>query len=615
MRLTLAILLILPGIVPAQNLGYESGFLKVRLSPTSAGLEQLEIDGLGLAEFRPSGLIPEPSSPSPYVVSREGDSVAYRAGSASTASAAAWRVQLGARVLRIESNHAKGQASAPFVLTFAQRINHVTLLGIGESGQVRLPALLHIPDSGSVRIDGDRAVRLGFDASRVGSPFVRVSLPAATRERRRVRYTMTVDAIYPREPAIAGDARYNGFRRGYLNGLQMQARMGLLANNSASDACPSTLYEAALLARYAPPLAPGLRALDLVRVTLDRYLGGFKGYGQPGFRMFEGKSPEADAVVRYPFLDVYPSLLVSAAEYVDGTSDRKWLRHNYAGLRGWADTMSARDTDGNGLLKYPASGNLGSWNRDKTTLRPANWWDTVGFGHEDAYSNALAYHALRRMASLSKRMGDRTGARRYADRANKLRAAYYGAFLNRETGVLAGWRSADGQLHDYVFPLVSGAAVVFGLLTPEQGNAAFDRMLDKLAAVHYDRFDLGLPGNLVPIRQGDYVELKHRWGRPSKEDGSDAFQIYENGGATSCFAYFTVAALYKLGRKTDGDRIFLPMLDSLGKGNFSGTGANGMTNDWKNWNGEAWGYEGFLADNYFTLLGVLARSRPDLLDR
>jgi hypothetical protein len=44
------------------------------------------------------------------------------------------------------------------------------------------------------------------------------------------------------------------------------------------------------------------------------------------------------------------------------------------------------------------------------------------------------------------------------------------------------------------------------------------------------------------------------------DDGSDGFQVYENGGATACYAYFTLAALYKLGRRNEDDAILFPML-------------------------------------------------------
>ena len=62
-------------------------------------------------------------------------------------------------------------------------------------------------------------------------------------------------------------------------------------------------------------------------------------------------------------------------------------------MKEWAANMLAMDVDGDGLLEYPMSGNYNSW-PEKIVVRPANWWDTIGFGHQDAYSNALAYHAL-----------------------------------------------------------------------------------------------------------------------------------------------------------------------------------------------------------------------------
>ena len=49
------------------------------------------------------------------------------------------------------------------------------------------------------------------------------------------------------------------------------------------------------------------------------------------------------------------------------------------------------------------------------------------------------------------------------------------------------------------------------------------------------------------------------------------------------------------------------MLESFAKGSFQGRGSNSMSQDWKAWDGTCWGYEGFLVDNYYTLLAVLDR--------
>ena len=132
-----------------------------------------------------------------------------------------------------------------------------------------------------------------------------------------------------------------------------------------------------------------------------------------------------------------------------------------------------------------------------------------------------------------------------------------------------------------------------------------DRMLVKMREVGYTRFDLGLPGNLVPIRREDYVHLEKRWGGPEREDGSDAFQIYENGGATACYAYFFIQALYDCGRREAAERILFPMLRAFEAGGFSGFGPDGQTYDWKAWDGTPHGYEGFLVDGYLTLLAVV----------
>ena len=151
-------------------------------------------------------------------------------------------------------------------------------------------------------------------------------------------------------------------------------------------------------------------------------------------------------------------------------------------------------------------------------------------------------------------------AQSFREKAARLRAAYVRTFLNPRTGVLAGWKSADGQLHDYWFTFVQGVAISYGLVDDEVANAIMDRLLGKMREVGYTNFALGLPGNLVPVRKGDYLitdVAPEQCGAPRREDGSDGFQFYENGGATGCFAYFTIKALYRLGRREDTRRILL----------------------------------------------------------
>jgi hypothetical protein len=211
------------------------------------------------------------------------------------------------------------------------------------------------------------------------------------------------------------------------------------------------------------------------------------------------------------------------------------------------------------------------------------------------------------MAELAEAAGHKDDVKRYRKRAAMLKGIFHDTFYNPATGVLAGWKSADGKLHDYYFVFVNGMAVTYGLVTIEQGNKIWDALLAKMRAVGYDRFDLGLPGNLIPIRREDYVDLNPRYGGPSKEDGSDGFQVFENGGASACYAYYTIEALRKLGRDDEANAIFYPILKAFKDGGFQGPGPHGMTYDWTDWKGNPNGYEGLLVDNYLTLLAAVPK--------
>ena len=118
---------------------------------------------------------------------------------------------------------------------------------------------------------------------------------------------------------------------------------------------------------------------------------------------------------------------------------------------------------------------------------------------------------------------------------------------------------------------------------------------------------MGLPGNLVPVRLEDYLELSHDVGGGKRADNLDGFQIYENGGATPAHAFWTIEALYKVGLKDDAERILMPMLKGFAAGQFQGFGPNGKSKDWKDWKGNCWGYEGLLTDGYMALLAVVTR--------
>jgi hypothetical protein len=590
---------------------FQSPFYAVELAPVGPRFVRFSVDSLGQGKLGQNPLL------------RQGDGAAagarlqvkdqrravYGLPDLNGRLAPAWEFDFRDRVLTLRSRYVAGRSPLPLQLTFAQNLNHATLLGLVKPGELRvaLPAVLHFPDMGSFRITCNLpGQKLDYDARRwVKEPFVRVGFPAAAKERPMVEYRCEVTAIYPPLPGIEHDRRFDGFRRNFLNIFQVNPRLAMLANNSSSDTCGFCVFEYAEVARRTPPLAEGLTALDLVRMTIDRHLDGVRSYGITGY----DRTPEyPDGVgwnCPYDSLDTYPSLLIAAAYYILGRQDWDWAQRRWSGLLGWANKMLALDTDGNGLIEYPLSGNSGTWAKlPPNTVRPANWWDTIGFGHEDAYCNAMAYRACTLLAKVAERLGKKDDAARLAEKAGRIRAAYYRAFFSPKTGLLAGWKSKDGKQHDYGFAFVQGLAVYYGLVDAKQGNAIMDHLLAKMRQVGYHCFRYGLPGNLVPVRQEDYVTDKHYAGGSVSPDGSDGFQIYENGGATASHAYWTLGALYQLGRKEDARRILYPMLESYAAGDFQGRAANGHSKDWRTWKGECWGYEGLLVDCYLPLLAV-----------
>ncbi len=580
---------------------FQSKHLAVALSRSTPAFSSFALDSLGQGKLSHNPVLVETNAVAGLVL--EGQT--YRVN-----GKLVWRIEWSEKTLTLRSDHVGETEAPPFTLTFNQRLNHATLLGAMKPGerQMALPCLLHLPDMGTVRITSNaRDTKLGYDARRfVPSPFVRVAFPAATAKDPRLEYRIEVVAIYPKLGGIEQNPLYDGLRRDWLNIFQVNPRVQMLANNASSDPVGFTLFEYSDLALHTPPLADGLTANDLIRATLDRYLAGALGYGQIGYGIRDGGADLVKWETPWTSLDTLPSFLISACNYVNGSGDLNWARANYAKLAAWGREMFAADKDGNGLIEYPGTGNFGD--RPLRDRRPSNWWDTINFGHEDAFANALAYRGATMFAELAGKLGHTQDAKFFTEKAARLRAAYAPTLLNPATGVIAGWKSADGQLHDYWFTFVQGAAITCGLLDETTANRVMDRLLAKMKEVNYTNFSIGLPGNLVPVKKGDYVHENsppEATGEPRLDDGSDGFQFYENGGATGCWAYYTVKALYQLGRVEEARRIFHPMLAGYAAGKFQGFDASGRSVDWRDWNGAGHGYEGLLVDNYHALLAVL----------
>ena len=115
-------------------------------------------------------------------------------------------------------------------------------------------------------------------------------------------------------------------------------------------------------------------------------------------------------------------------------------------------------------------------------------YDVLSFGWKDAFANAVLHPTLLVLARALPRLGRPDLAEGLEEWAARLRAAYLPTFLNPETGWIAGWRSADGVLHDHAFPIVNGAAVAGGAVDPRTGREIWSGCGPSSPRVGYDDF-------------------------------------------------------------------------------------------------------------------------------
>jgi hypothetical protein len=577
---------------------YASGFYKIQLTDSVPFVKYFSVDALGKAQLANNPIQWEkPANSSTYELRKISDTEVQICNKKAS-NIAEWTLKFEDKKFTVQSNYDPGNTLKIIDLRFDKHKNHTTLLGMmPDKKKTRLPAVLHLPDMGTFRITASiPGSQVNYDASRKkGASFISVSLPAASVQHPSLTYTFEVTSIYPTFPGVEQD-KYAGYRRNYLNLFQINPRLRVIANNSGSDPCSMTLFLSSMLALHTPPLADSLTALDLLKMSVERYLNGMKAYGMVGYtKGYEG----SDAIAwnsPYNSLDTYPSLVISACNYIKGSNNKTWATLYYPKIKEWMIELLKKDTDRNGLVEYEFSGNTGSWDG---VARPANWWDTVGYGFEDAFSNALTYEALCLMITTAELIGNEEDALMYKKLSEKLKNIYFKTFYNPSTNVLAGWKSRDGKLHDYYFVGLNCMAVYYKLVPEDKIKTVMTALWDKMQQLGYTNFRLGLPGNLINIPNEDYTHHNPRWG------GENAFQHYENGGASINWSYYTVKAFRKAGLNQQAETITDGILSGIDAGEFQGVAATGeMTKDWKTWSGECWGYEGYLCDGYLVLLAL-----------
>lgn len=491
---------------------------------------------------------------------------------------------------------------------FDPHVTPVTLLPSDrqKDGTCKLPGILSAPNFGQMMMVLPTGALV--KARLVGSRKQRwtdlvLELPPVTEAR---PFQLSLRPICLDPPKGMKDLDlWRAVRRGWFNSWQPSANWGeqgrpfsapagICANNVISDPVSVALPFYADPALWIPNVG-GISIISLVRQTAEWWM--------------DNRTSSDGVVTGYwnykTFLDANAGPLIASWDYVEATGDLDWLGHRIRQLEFIADYYIRRDVDGDGMVEAVQSGNA------DTLVQPArscNWFDAINCGHKDGYSNAFIYRAWRCLAELEAKLGRKGKEARYRQAAARLRAAFTKTLYNPNTGWLGWWRSKDGKLHDYASPIVNGMAIEYGLVKPELARQILRRLWNKMAAVGFKRFDLGVPCTLIPVRRADYL-LPKSLGCPKLANGTDTFQHYENGGITAGHVLHFLAAHYVVGEPERGDKVLKAMVGRLGSVGFEDGVQNQYPDgiDWTTWDGSPCGYEGYLADVFFFIQAVLLR--------
>jgi hypothetical protein len=498
---------------------------------------------------------------------------------------------------------------------FDPKVTPTTILpqSWSEDGKGQLPAVISSPDFGQILLDDSHVgVKARLEGNRDKHTVDLILELPSMGTGNGCTLTFTPERLASPK-GMTDTALWQEVRRGWFNTWQPSSRwgdqdrpfsapVGILANNVISDPVSFALPFYADQALWTPEIAPGISIMNQVRQSIDWWL--------------KHRTDPSGEVVGYwnyrHFLDANPGILISSWDYVEATGDHIWLEDRIERLERLSAFVEQRDVDGDGMVEATQSGNY------NTLIEPARsccWWDALNCGHKDGYTNAFIYRAWRCLADLERQLGRQKQQEHLTDLAERLKAAYFKTLFNPATGWLAWWRSADGQLHDYATPIVNGLAIEYGLVEPDEGRQILSRLRQKMQDVHFSRFDLGLPCTLEPVRRADYLQ-PNGLGVPSREDGTDTFQNYMNGGISAGHALHFIMAYHIAGDPERGDEILQAMLERQARVGFQ----NGVQNradegiDWTNWTGAPMGYEGYLADVFMFLQAAVLRE-PSLRAR
>jgi hypothetical protein len=351
---------------------------------------------------------------------------------------------------------------------------------------------------------------------------------------------------------------------------------GGFSNNAISTNCHVNQHTAFDFAAFTARSAAGMDPLELVKFSIGRALMAGGGYGYH----------------RSLYMDSDPVLLSGAGRIFQLTGDRQWLRRVSSGIA-VADGRILGNFDAKeGMIVCRAlSGNSGTYRWSSNAM------DVIGFGHIDAYVNAWSFRAMKNAAGLCKILGEPALSAKCAEAADALSENYARQLVNPETGWVSGWKSRDGQLHDYGFVWINGVACAFGVMGEAETKCALRNLEAKRKEVFPESGYLGLPLNLLPITTSD-----HMLGKDGHCQLNPTYENYTDGALSPVLSAYYIRALSAHGFKKESATVVDSLEQGFADGKFHGPYGTGK--EFMAWTGADSGYEGTFGPNSGPLYAI-----------
>lgn len=129
------------GAAAQQNREIKTPYYSIGLTRDGSTIESLSVDSLGHGQFQPNVLLAPDVKPATQTASNGESPISVSSG---------WQFKFSSQSFQMVSTYRPDAPEQMIVLRFNPEQSHATLLAAVGGGPAHLPALLHLPEQGSL---------------------------------------------------------------------------------------------------------------------------------------------------------------------------------------------------------------------------------------------------------------------------------------------------------------------------------------------------------------------------------------------------------------------------------------------------------------------------------